>query len=179
MKVYLIFGKARHGKDTTANYMKKYYEQKGYKPCIMHIGNYIKHFAKDYFGWDGKEETKPRELLQQLGTNVIREKLNKPYFFTTRLLEDMEVLKNFYNVFLIADVRLPLEIIEIKKVYNDSVIIKVERENFETELTSEQQKHITEVGLDDFNDYNYKLINTTFDKLEEQVTNLIRKEELK
>lgn len=177
MKIYLISGKARHGKDTTANYMKDYYEKMGYKPCIMHIGNYIKHFAKDYFEWDGKEETKPRELLQKLGTDIIRQKMNKPYFFTTRLLEDIEVLQNFYDIFLIADVRLPLEIEEVKKIYSNAKVIHIVRRNFETELTSEQQKHITETGLDNYNNYDYNLENTSLDELRKQVELLVRKEE--
>lgn len=179
MKVYLICGKARHGKDTTANFMKEYYESLGKKPCIMHIGNYIKHFAKDYFGWDGKEETKPRELLQELGTGIIREKMNKPFFFTTRLLEDIEVLENFYDCILIADVRLPLEIEEIKKKYQDSTVIRVNRVDFESELTSKQSKHVTEIALDEYQNYDYILENTTLEALEEQAKNVIRKEESK
>ncbi len=178
MKVYLICGKARHGKDTMASYMQNYYEKVlGEKTAIMHIGNYIKHFAKDYFGWDGSEESKPRELLQRLGTDIIRNKMNKPYFFTTRLLEDIEVLKHFCQIVIIADVRLPLEIEEIKKVYNEAVVIHINRLNFESSLSKSEQKHITETALDDFCDYDYEIINTTLTKLEEDSIELIKREE--
>ena len=179
MKLYLVCGKARHGKDTTAGFIQNYYAKNGKKACIMHIGNYIKHFAKDYFGWDGKEETKPRELLQQLGTNIIREQMNKPYFFTNRLLEDMEVLARFYDVCVVADVRLPLEIEEVKKHYPDVTIIHVERPNFENELTEKQRNHVTETGLDHYDDYDYRLENTTLEYLQQQVEELVRKEEVK
>lgn len=178
MKVYLISGKARNGKDTTASFMREEYQKLGKKACIMHIGNYIKHFAKDYFGWDGKEETKPRELLQKLGTEVIREKMNKPYFFTTRLIEDMEVLKNFYDVILVADVRLPLEIEEVKKHYPEAITIHVKRINFESELTDSQKKHVTETALDDYQGFDYKLINDTLEKLDQDAISIIHKEEL-
>ena len=77
MKIYLIGGKARHGKDTLGNFMKEYYEGIDKKVCIMHISNYFKQLVKDYFGWDGKEETKPRTLLQTLGTDIIRKKMGK------------------------------------------------------------------------------------------------------
>ncbi len=177
MKVYLICGKARHGKDTTANFMKEAYESMDQKVCIMHLSNYIKHFAKDYFGWDGREETKPRTLLQQLGTEIIREKMKKPRFFTTRLLEDIEVLENFYDVVLIADVRLPLEIEEIKKVHPQGIVINVYRPNFESTLSASEKQHITETALDHYDNYDYKLINTTLEKLKQDAQEIVRKEE--
>lgn len=179
MKVYLVSGKARNGKDTTAGFVKDYYDTLGTKACIMHIGNYIKHFAKDYFGWDGREETKPRELLQQLGTNIIREQMNKPYFFTSRLLEDMEVLHNFYSVIIIADVRLPMEIEEVKKHYPDAVTIHVRRVDFENDLTENQKKHVTETALDHFHDFDHELFNQTLEQLQNDVITIVKEEEAK
>lgn len=176
MKVYLISGKARHGKDTTATYFVKHYELLGKKACVMHIGNYIKHFARDYFGWDGREETKPRTLLQTLGTDIIREKLGKPYFFTRRLLEDMEVLSHFFDVILIADVRLPMEISEILKEYPDAVLLQVHRSNFDDGMTEAQRNHITKTALDDYGDFHYCLENTTLEQLENDVKEIMRKE---
>lgn len=176
MKVYMISGKARNGKDTLAGYMKKYFDEKGKKACIMHIGNYIKHFAIDYFGWDGNDETKPRTLLQQLGTEIIREKMNKPLFFTTRLIEDMEVLSNFYDVIIVADVRLPLEFDEIKKVYPDMVKMHITRPELVSNLSKEEQKHITEVALDNYKDYKYDVVNTTLEDLEKQAKKIVEEE---
>jgi hypothetical protein len=42
MKVFLISGKARHGKDTTGNFLQEAYEQKGYKVCRSQISKYLK-----------------------------------------------------------------------------------------------------------------------------------------
>lgn len=176
MKVYMISGKARNGKDTLAGFMKKYFDENGEKACIMHVGNYIKHFAIDYFGWDGSDETKPRTLLQQLGTEIIREKMNKPLFFTTRLIEDMEVLSNFYEVIIIADVRLPLEFDEVSKVYPDLVKMHITRPELVSNLSATEQKHITEVALDEYKDYKYDLINTTLEDLEEQAKKIVEEE---
>ena len=176
MKVYMISGKARNGKDTLAGFMKKYFDENGKKACIMHIGNYIKHFAIDYFGWDGSDETKPRTLLQQLGTEIIREKMNKPLFFTTRLIEDMEVLSNFYDVIIVSDVRLPLEFDEIGKVYPDMVKMHISRPELVSNLSAKEQKHITEVALDNYNDYKYDVVNTTLEELEEQAKRIVEEE---
>lgn len=177
MKVYLIGGKARSGKDTMAGFMKEYYSSIGKKACIMQISNYIKHLVKDYFGWDGKDETKPRSLFQEIGTGIIREKMNKPYFFTTRLLEDIEVLENYFDIVIVSDVRLPLEFDEIKKVYKDAVKIVVERKDFTNELSEKEKKHVTEIALDHYQLYDYKIMNTELEKLKIDAINVIKKEE--
>ena len=176
MKVYMISGKARNGKDTLAGFMKKYFDENGKKACIMHIGNYIKHFAIYYFGWDGSDETKPRTLLQQLGTEIIREKMNKPLFFTTRLVEDMEVLSNFYDVIIVADVRLPLEFDEIGKKYPDLVKMHITRPELVSNLSATEQKHITETALDEYKDYKYDVVNTTLEELEKEAKKIVEEE---
>ena len=48
-------------------------EEKGKKVIFSRAGKYIKFYAMEITGWDGSEESKPRELLQTLGTDVIRE----------------------------------------------------------------------------------------------------------
>ena len=166
MKIVLIGGKARNGKDTFGTFMKEYFESEGKKVCIMQISRYIKHFAIDYFGWDGSEETKPRKLLQDLGTGIIREKMGRHYFFVTRLVEDMEVLDNFFDIAIVTDVRLPLEYDFVKEKYPDAVKVHVRRIDFvNEELKGKEGSHITEVGLDNYNDYDYDIENTTLDKL--------------
>ena len=74
MKIFVISGKARHGKDTVALDIKEIYEKKGLRVINLAYGSYIKEYAKKISDWDGKEESKPRELLQELGTDVIRKK---------------------------------------------------------------------------------------------------------
>ena len=165
MKVYIIGGKARNGKDTLAEFMKKHFEENNVKACVMHIGGYIKHFAIDYFGWDGSDETKPRTLLQHLGTDIIREKMGKDLFFINRLLEDIEVLDNFYDVAIIADARLPLEFDKITEVYPDAVKIHIKRPELVSELNENEQKHITETALDNYDEYDYKVINNSLEEL--------------
>ena len=177
MKIYLIGGKARNGKDTLASFMQEVYESNGKKCCIMHVGNYIKHFAIDYFGWDGNDETKPRTLLQQLGTDIIRQKMNKPLFFINRLKEDIEVLENFFEVAIIADVRLPLEFDEIKKVYPNAIKIHIKRPELISELSEKEQKHITETALDHYDDYDYRITNQTLEQLKKEAENIIKEEE--
>ena len=104
MKIIMICGKARSGKDTLAEFIMK--NTNNEKICRVQIGQYIKYYAMKYFGWNGEEETKPRDLLNHLGTDIIRNKIN-PDFHINRLIEDIEVLSYFYDTFIISDVRFP------------------------------------------------------------------------
>src|SRR5574344_566673 len=177
MKVYLVAGAARNGKDTIGDFLQKLYEEKGYKVCRTQIAKYLKMYIKDYFGWDGKEETKPRELLQKLGTDVIREKLNKPRFFVDRTIEDIDILSHFFDVMIISDIRFPIEITGIKEKFDNVRTIYVKRINFETELTDKQKAHKSETAMNEFTDYDYKIINNTLEDLENNVRDIFNKEE--
>ena len=177
MKVYLISGAARNGKDTIGNFIEEEYKRRGKKVCRSQISKYLKVYVKDYFGWDGTEENKPRELLQTLGTDVVREKLNKPRFFVDRTIEDIDVLSHFFDVMVITDVRFPLEINAIKEAFNDVISINVKRINFESVLTKGQQSHKTETALLDFDKFDYKVTNDTLEQLEKDILDIVDKEE--
>lgn len=179
MKLYLICGRARQGKDTLAIYMKNYYEQMGKKATIMQLATPLKTLTRNHFGWDGSEETKPRELLQQLGTDIIRQKLGKTDYFLQRTMEDADILSHFFDVVIISDVRLPYEIEYTKKENKNACIIHIERIEEQNELSKTQKNHLTETALDNYDVYDYKVINTTLEELEESAKNIIRKEELK
>lgn len=176
--IYMIAGRARSGKNTFGMMIKKELEKRGRKVCNIELMRTLKGYTKDYFGWDGEDETKPRDLLQRLGTEIIREKLNKPLFHINRLLEDVEILSNFFDDFIIDDIRFPLEIESIKKVYPNSICINIERDNYDnSHMTDEQKKHITETALDGYSEYDVKIYNTTLEKLEKDAEKLVREVE--
>ena len=79
--------------------------------------------------WDGSEESKPRKLLQELGTDVIRNKLNKAEMFIERQLDDIEIYSYFYDAIIVPDIRLPREIDSVREKFDNVVVIKVERIN--------------------------------------------------
>ena len=175
MKIYVICGKARHGKDTTALAIKKAYGDK--KVINLSYGSYIKEFAKNISDWDGRDETKPRELLQHLGTEVIRNNIDED-FFIKRLCNDIRVYSYYFDVITISDARFPDEIITPKKLFDDVITIKVVRSNFDTNLTLEEQKHSTETALDGFDDYDYVIENNgTIDELDKRVLKIVKEVE--
>jgi dephospho-CoA kinase len=179
-KIYLIAGKAKHGKTTTGSIIKEEYERRGKKVAATLYARYLKDYAKSFFGWNGKEETKPRELLQQLGTNIIRQKLNKEEFFVNRTIEDIEILSYFFDVIIIDDVRLEIEINKPKSVFDNIVCIDVKRHNFDNGLTKTQQRHITETALDNYDKFDYSLYNDgSIDDLKQKIITIIDKEDEK
>ena len=170
--IYLIGGKARHGKDTFSSYLKEEYERNGKKVIVTQLSKYIKYYAREMTGWDLSEESKPREFLQLLGTNVIREKLKKDDLFINRMKDDIEIFSYFYDAIIVSDVRLKKEIDDLRKYFPNLIAVHINRPNFDNGLTEEQKKHKTEIDLDDYDNFNIKVENTTLDKLKETVANI-------
>lgn len=175
-QIYVIGGKARRGKTTTSQYLITEFKKQGKKPVRLFFIKYVKDYIKDYFGWDGRDETKPREFLQVLGTDIIREKLGKNYFCINRMIEDIEILSCFFDVIVIDDARYKIEIEALKAKFANVISIQLIRNNFDDGLTEKQRNHITELDLDDYDKFDYKIINDeTLAVLEEKVITLIRR----
>ena len=110
MKIFLISGKARNGKDTVSNFIVDYFNRNNKKIVKTAYAKYIKLFTRELTDWNGQEETKSlyRDFFQNLGTQVIRQKMNKPDFFVKRMVEDLEIYQNYVDAVVISDVRFPI-----------------------------------------------------------------------
>ena len=67
MILFVIGGKARSGKTTFGELLKDHLKENGYNACLMKITEPLYEYAKNYFYWDGRDGSKPREFLQKLG----------------------------------------------------------------------------------------------------------------
>ena len=172
-QIFLISGKAQGGKDSTANFLKQ--KLLG-KSLIIHNADYLKYIAKEYMGWDGQKDKQGRALLQILGTEKVRIGLGKPLFWVEKSCDVIDILKDDYDYFMIPDTRFRNEIFLPKARFPSMVTtIRVERLNFYNGLTEEQQRHLSEIDLDDF-DFDYHIIaDNGLDKLEIEVDRLIEK----
>lgn len=177
MKVYVIGGKARCGKSTFGEYLREELKDYGYKPCVMHITAPLYQYASTYFEWDGNENTKPREFFQKMGIDIIKNKLGKENFLLDRLYEDIEILKEFFDTFIITDARLIHEFESIRNKYDDVVIIKLERPGIEDKLTPEEKLHVTEQEVDMYDGYDYIIENKLKKDLEKGAMEIVRNEE--
>ena len=177
MKIFVIGGKAKTGKNTFGEYLREQLKDYGYKPCVMHITEPLYAYAKNYFEYDEIHDEKPREFLQKMGTEIIREKLGKKDFLLNRLYEDIEILSNFFDTFIITDARYINEFEGIKKKYVDVVNIRLERNNYDDQLTDEERQHITEKEIDRYHDFDYVIVNKGIDDLKTSALEVVRSEE--
>lgn len=146
MKVILISGKAQHGKDTTAKLIKEELTKDNYRVLITHYGDLLKYICTNYFGWDGQKDEAGRQLLQYVGTDVIRKQ--NPTLWVDFVGTMLQYFHGNWDYVIIPDCRFPNEIDRIKSFGLDSIHLRVVRPNFESPLTAEQQNHISETALD-------------------------------
>ena len=177
MKLYVIGGKAKSGKNTFGKLLREELKEYGYKPCVMHLTTPLYSYAENYFEWNENSDEKPREFLQKMGVEIIKEKLGKKTFLLDRLAEDIEILSEFFDTFIIVDARLKKEFDYLTSKYQDVVTIKLERENYESGLSETEKSHITENDLDDYQSFDYLVNNNGIIGLKEKVKELIKKEE--
>lgn len=160
MKIICIAGKARHGKDTAAEYLKKKFEEENKRVLIVHYADLLKYICKTFLGWDGKKDERGRELLQYVGTDIIRK--HRPDYWVDFVVDILKLFKDYWIIdyIVIPDCRFPNEIQRMKENGFDTVSLQIIRDNFESELTAEQMQHASETALDNF-DFDYTIHNST------------------
>lgn len=170
MKIFLIAGKAGSGKNEVSKLIKEFYIYKIKECAITSYSKYLKNFTKELADWDGNEITKPRDFMQQLGDRV---RSIDPNYFTTNMIRDIAIYKEYVDVLVINDVRLPKEIETIRENYDDVYALYIVNQFGNSTLTLEQQSHITETALEDYNDFDYVIANDTLENLKTKVFKIL------
>lgn len=173
--IILIAGKARSGKSTLSKYLQIEYEKQNKKVIVSPYTKYLKLFIEIITGSKINEENKPRDMLQQISSKIIKDELNNPNFFIDRQIEDIKIYSYFADVILIPDVRFPNEISNIKDTFNKVISIGITRKNYISILTKEQSKDVTETALDDYHDYDFEVENTDATNLQDIAKELVKK----
>lgn len=162
-KIIILSGKARQGKDEAATHIMEYLKENDKKCVKFAYGDFIKFVLRKAYNWDGEKDTYGRTLLQTVGTDISRK--NNPGIWTRMMVDIIKALQTEFDYFIITDARIPEEIDEIKKNFNNILVVRVERPGYNSFLTDEQKNHITETGLD-----NYKFDNIMKNKDLEELT---------
>ena len=168
MRIFLIAGKAGCGKNEVANIIKETLSN----TVITSFSKYIKLFTLELTEWDGRDITKPREYLQNMGDKL---RAIDEDFLTKRILEDLEVYKRegILNV-IISDVRLVHELEYFKNLDNyDVVTIRVNCSNSVRDLTDSERLHHTETALDTYQKFDYVVYNDMNKTLEKEIKELL------
>lgn len=176
-----IIGKARHGKDSFASYLKEALEKenKG-EILVIRYADYLKFVLEKYFDWDGKKDEKGRSLLQHIGTDVCRK--NNPNIWVEVVMDLVKGLGNKFSYILIPDTRFPNEIDEWYDNEFKVITIRVVRENedgsfYDNGLTEEQKNHPSETSLDDYVPY-YIVEAYNLDMLKESAEEIAKLKEI-
>ena len=172
MKLYLICGKARAGKDTFAKLIKQEEEKNNKKVCILKLTAPLYRWAEDYFNYDKEKDEKPRELLQTIGYDILQLKLKKKDFLLDYLITTIEILDDYYDVGLITDGRLVHEIEVLKEKYPNikTILLTNMKDN---KLTNKEKNHQTEIDLDDYKDFDYIVENKDMESLKLEALKIV------
>ena len=156
MKIICISGKAQAGKDLTATLLKEQLEDAGNSVLIAHYADLVKYIAKTFFDWNGEKDEYGRSLTQKIGTDVVRVK--NPDYWVNFIISILDLFGDNWDFVLIPDCRFKNECEALIKHGFDTKTIRVERPNYISPLTEEQQKHPSETAMDRY-DFDYTITN--------------------
>ena len=165
-KIILFTGSARHGKDTSALFMKESLEAAGKNVIIYHFADPLKMLCNTSYGWVmGDKGQVGRSILQNVGTMYRK---NNPMCWVNICRQIAAGTDADYM--LVPDCRYQTEANGFKDF--DYSVCRVVRPNFDNGLTEEQKNHSSERDME-----NYKVdftINNEFnlDVLKKDVTNI-------
>lgn len=166
MRIFLVAGSAGSGKGEVAKIIKEYYIYKLQNCVITEYSKYLKYLAQELTDWDGNPNTKPRKYLQELG-DTARGIDSK--FLIKRMLDDIKLYQTMVDNVIIADVRLPEEIDDIRECYDKVYAIYIENQFSQSNLTVEEQSHITETSLENYDEFDYIIANDDKNTLKDKV----------
>ena len=165
-KIILFSGKAEAGKNFCSAYIKKQLMKKGFTVAEDMFAKYIKGLMVNYYKWDGvTKDAFYRDKLQQLGTEIIKEKLNFKSFHALRLAQDIQIVGEDFDYILITDTRFHDEVYTMRAMFPRQVIdIRINWVGDKTQgLKEGLEQHKSETDLDDFRFSEYVYNNGTSD----------------
>lgn len=168
MLIIGISGKAEHGKTTSANILKKaieeVYDTSKLKVGIISLAESLKESAKAV-GWDGLKDVKGRRLLQELSWPI--KHYHGENCYARWLVKKAENQK--LDIVIVDDVRMYAEVEyfteDCAKSGHETMLIRINRPNYVSQLTDEQKKDLSETQLDTYSRFAFVFENS--DSLEE------------
>lgn len=154
-KIILISGKAGHGKTTSAQMIKAYYDEKTVrKSVIFNYADLLKFYCTQYFGWDGNKDESGRRLLQHVGTDLVRKSDNN--YWVNAFKAFIKCFGGEFDTIIVGDCRFKNELLSdpmatafLSAYGYGTTHIRISRPGYDNGLTPEQKQHLSEIDLDD------------------------------
>ncbi len=152
-------GKALAGKDSSANFLAEILHNKGKRVLRLGYGDDVKFVAALYIEQPFnvsresladnmfKKNKQSRDKWIDLG-NSIRKK--NPNFWCNRAIEIVDIIGENYDYVLSTDCRYENEIIAWENAGYNVLTVRVNRPNFDNELTKKQSEDESETSLDNY-----------------------------
>ena len=170
--IVCISGKARSGKGEFSRFAIEHLAPT-LKCQELAYGDFVKFVCYKYFGCTYERNEYNRTQWQQVGTELGRAG-NKNIWINMTI----ELVKGIFNdcdFIFIPDNRFPNEIDRWEEEGFEVISIRVEREDFEDNMTPEQRAHKSEVSLDEYG-FDYKIKNSgTLEEYREKVIDFVSK----
>lgn len=168
-KIYLIHARAQSGKDTAAVCIKNYYEREGKKVMIIAFADYVKFVLDKYYNTPHERSVEYRTRIQQFATDQVRHWT--PNFWADTVAQLIYATREDFDVVVIPDWRFHNELAAISFFMQDEldsdetklvkVLITREDNNSTDKMTEEQRSHQSECELDNYENFDYNIINKT------------------
>lgn len=172
MKVILISGKAQHGKDTVAALIRDTLKSDNHKVLTTHYADLLKYICQAYFDWDGNKDEKGRQMLQYVGTDVIRQK--NPTMWVDFVAMILKYFHDHWDYVIIPDCRFPNEVTTMIQEGFDTMHLRVVRPGFKSSLTEAQQNHPSETALDNMPPDFFIENKGTLEELKSEIINWVK-----
>ena len=167
--IFLVSGKARHGKDTVGGILEERY---GFGVSGYHFADSLKALASKSFNWDGNKDQRGRKLLIDIGASA---RAYDPDYWAKLTCEKIE--KTGALRVSICDWRFPNEEDYVKKWATEKgfevITLRVIRYNEDNTIFQNDlginANDVSETALDGKNNFDYVLKNKRIPELNVQI----------
>ena len=162
-KIYMLHAAAQSGKNTCADKMKEYYENVlNKRVIIIAFADWVKDCMRRYYGITEYKTREGRTAITHFATDVCRKK--DPLVWARVLGSTLLAMEEEWDIAIIPDWRFENEL-DMMEWYFPNKVVKVlitrpdveEKDN----MTEIQRNHISETELDNFQNWDYNIINKT------------------
>lgn len=163
--VLTFTGMAHGGKDTSADIVGEEFTKQGKRVFRLAYADYVKTLCARNFGYNDANKEDYRELLQEFGTDVVRE--IEEDFWVRIVFTTIDMLRDLYDVFIISDARFYNELQPSPWTIGYPIFNVLVKRDMKPDLVGDQNNHSSEDLANNSPDELFHIIINNNDSLDE------------